>query len=265
MKSLLTVLLFFLVSFYTSGQIKRIIEYNETQKQLYETIGVTPFQNSEHNFHIRINYQNSVLIDIWVENNILISNKYSYVFQTEKEFINGEKKETNEYLFEKETENTSTAKLFIAQIDSIFKIDSIIHVDSTEIKSPRMCNLNPSGTLKIEYKIGNEFIYHRVYASLLNNKILKYILSNTEFIERLPYGIYRISDSGLLCLKFNPFVLKFTGISPQYQSRFDQNYGILTSREWKFSIRQNNEFNFDYLQGKYPEYFYRIRTKNIQL
>lgn len=239
---------FFFIHCYVFGQTDKIIEYNTSNSKLYECLNLQFFHNSEYDYHIRLNIQNSILLDIWQENEIYYGHVYKYMFQEKEQLLNREFVESNTYVFQIDTLD----ERFVNQI--VHKMDSLSLVDSIHVEWLPMCQLGPSGFFIFENKKLNNWSYLRIPVK----HIIDFVPDDFIRFDQsdFPYGFYFIHSQCLWL--YNPMKINLSGVSAQYSSREEQNFDSISKWNSDFEIRNNKLFQYEWLDGSYPENIYKI-------
>jgi len=242
----------FFIHCHVFGQIKDITNYNNNYKQLYESLNLTPFQEVDHAFHIRLNISYSTILDIWKEGDDFKGFAYYYAYQEERQVMVNDYRKVDAYVFKKEPIDDEMIKAIVTKSDSIISLDSL---DIPFYYSYSCYNEPPY--YRLEYKDSTAFslLYH------LNNQSLGEITASyynkkfKEFIEQLLPGRYR----GFT--KFNPFPNTFTGVSAEFTSRKAQNLDLITHFGSNFGIRNNTDFTIESLRDRWP-WLYKINPSH---
>lgn len=211
------------IHFQLIGQTQDMLDYNDSRNKLYKCLNLEPFQDSKMDFHLRLNIEYSVIVDIWKDENEMKGGVYQYIYQEEKQNLNREFEETKTYLHKKDTLNDKSIDRIMHCVDSIMTLDSI---DIHPMSKFNCGVIQP--IVFIEKKNAEEFQWKKTHESHI-----KSILEDTK-IQRLntdvwPYGIYfGIGGSAMTMHHINPVRIMFSGVSCQYSTRKEQNRALFT-------------------------------------
>lgn len=237
------------------GQIEEIIKYNEDKQQLYELIKLDPFQDSDYKYHLRLDIQNSIILDVWKEGDDIKGCAYNYIYQEEKQVMLNDYREVNTYIFNKEDIDQNSIK------DIISKSGSILALDSNEVPFYIFygCNLNPYPPyFSLEYKDSNAFVLlNNIKIELLANIVEYFLHKRKDFESNLSPGRYR---GGVI--KWNFFPNTFTGVSSEFSSREEQNFDLIIDYGSNFGVRNNTDFTVEYLKYGWPSVCRISKLKN---
>lgn len=251
---ILSALLFFHINAF--GQSEELIAYNESKEKLYECLNLESFEDFKNDFHLRLNIQYSVIVDIYRNEKEVKGMVYNYIFQDEKQLANRELMETNTYIYKIDSLDLEEINSIIHYMDSISYLDSI----SLPCFSKFNCGSIPP-VVNIQTYDSGIFQIRKIHIEHIND-LMKNKKLNRKNVNEWPFGSYSGIGGGALAMYYdNPLRIYFSGVSSQFCTRNEQNLNLISNWGSSFEIRDNNTFDFEYLGRKYPENFYTINIK----
>lgn len=224
MLRIIRVLLFF--HFNVFGQNEEMITYNESKEELYKCLNLESFQYSTKEFHLRLNIQGSVILDIWKDDGELKGNAYSYVLQESKYIINGVSKNTDTLFYKMDTLSLDQIKSIIENVESMYSNYAF------------GCFLQPRFSILVEKKINEDFS--------TDQELLYYFTSfdyqtfQFSYKSDLPPGKY-VLEGGLGWSKFHPFSFQDKSLPSEFANRENPRKNLFSNWESNldFQIKDN--------------------------
>ena len=216
------------------------------EKDILKSVNLKPFESSESPDHLRLNIQNSILIDIYKTDSIYIGNVYYYIFQKTKLIMVNNYEKWNKYKVKKESLDKDVIQKLLQKSDSIVKLDSI-DVPRNKYWS---C-IDPAPTFELEYNRSEDTVlyYHRIENSKFGESILYFVEKYNNFELNLPAGHYETSAYYQLAATCFPYT--FSGVSPEFSSRKEQNISLIDYMKPNFLMRHQNDFEVEYVYKKW--------------
>jgi len=217
------------------------------EKDILKSVNLKPFESSESPNHLRLNIQNSILIDIYIEDSIYIGNVYYYIFQKTKLIMVNNYEKWNKYKVKKESLDKDVIQELLQKSDSILKLDSI----DVPLNKYKSC-FQPSPTFDLELKnSGDSTIYsHHIENSKFGRCISDFVDKYYKFYFNLPGGLYT-RGNGQMYSSFVNFPYSFSGVSPEFSSRKEQNINLIDYMKPNFLMRHQNDFEVEYVYKKW--------------